>query len=102
MIGKCNYCGETKRINKKTMFCAPCLRQFQETTEEHFDGNPLQPFEFAVGDIQATIGSYEDRGSYVIVDIGDGEELANSLEEMGIPVTRLSILDVLKDPEDNA
>jgi hypothetical protein len=39
--------------------------------------------------VHATIGSYENRGSYVWVDTPDGEALAQSLEDAGIPVTRV-------------
>lgn len=48
MTGKCDYCGEVKRINKKTKFCAACVRQFNETVDEFFDGNPLAPLEYVL------------------------------------------------------
>jgi len=37
----------------------------------------------------ATIGEYHSYGSYVWVDTSDGEALAQSLEDAGIPVTRV-------------
>jgi hypothetical protein len=54
------------------------LRSISEQTEK-----PAQET------INAMIGEYKDYGSYVWVDYGDGKELAQALEEYGLPVTRV-------------
>lgn len=51
MMGRCDYCGEVKRINKKTKFCAECVRQFNETVEKYFDGDPFLPLKVAAEEL---------------------------------------------------
>jgi hypothetical protein len=46
--GKCDYCGEVKRINRKTKFCAKCAREFLETVDKYLDGDPLAPLKYAL------------------------------------------------------
>jgi hypothetical protein len=41
MIGRCDYCKDTKRIDSRSGLCASCLRQFREIFEGHFNASQL-------------------------------------------------------------
>jgi len=56
MTGKCEYCGEVKRINRKTKFCAACVRQFNETVDKYFGGDALAPLKYAAEDARQAKG----------------------------------------------
>ncbi len=52
MIGICEMCKLRTRINKELKVCAPCRRNFNETVDEFFDGDPFLPLKVAMKEIR--------------------------------------------------